>query len=182
MFSNPVNIGPVVISPSGATATTVTAGEPVTLECSADITPNPLPQNTPSPTFEWFIGLTNEPCLSTTTKSGSMYTSTLQIAMVGESDEGMYTCRLRGNQRTAVSTTVTVNPGELLYSLVPRPSHSHTSIYARLFLITPKSGKVWSIWWCNDNVTWTGMSRMWMILRFLAVSSTIRGIKSWNKD
>ena len=105
----------MTISPSGPI--TATVGEPVTLQCSADITPNPLPLNTPFPTFEWFFGATNDLLSSTTTSSGNAYTSTLQIAMVGESDEGMYTCRLRGNQRTAVSTMITVNPGELLYPL-----------------------------------------------------------------
>ena len=109
--SNPVDVGPVTISPSGSI--TVTIGEPVTLQCSADITP----QNTSSPEFEWFFGPTNEPLSSTTTHSGNTYTSTLQIPMVGESDEGMYTCRLRGNQRTAVSTVITVNPGEPVYPL-----------------------------------------------------------------
>ena len=67
------------------------------------------------------------------------------------------------------------------HSLVPRPSHSHANIYVWLFFITPKSGKVWSIWWCNDDVTWTwfgGMSGMWTILHLLAVSSTMRGIES----
>ena len=113
-----MNIGQVVISFSGPSATIVTAGETATLECSADITPNPLPQNRSFPFFEWFFGPTNEPRSSTTTRSSdNTYTSTLQIAMVGESDEGMYTCRVRGNQRTAVSTMITVNPGELLYPL-----------------------------------------------------------------
>ena len=111
MFSNPVNIGPVTISPSGSI--TATIGEPVTLQCSADITPNSLPESLPSPTFEWFFGPTNDPLSSNTThSSGNTYTSTLQIPMVRESDEGVYTCRLRGNQRTAVSIMITVNPGE----------------------------------------------------------------------
>ena len=110
-YLHPVNFGPVTISPSGPVYRT--AGESVTLQCSADITP----QNAPSLEFEWFFGSTNNHLISATTRSGSTYTSTLQIPMVGESDEGMYTCRLRGNQRTAVSTMITVNPGELLYPL-----------------------------------------------------------------
>ena len=67
------------------------------------------------------------------------------------------------------------------FSLVPRPSRSHANICALLFLITLIGRKVWSIWWCNADVTWTwfgGMSGMWTILHFLAVSSTIRGIES----
>ena len=90
-----------------------TIGESVSLQCSANITP----QNTPSPEFEWFFGPTSDLSSTTTRNSGNTYTSTLQIAMVGESDEGMYTCQLRGNQRTVVSTMITVNPGEPVYPL-----------------------------------------------------------------
>ena len=105
-FHHPVDIGPVTISQP----IMATIGESVSLQCSANITP----QNSPSPEFEWFFGSTNKSHLlstNTTRNSGNTYTSTLKIAMVGESDEGMYTCRLRGNQRTAVSTMITVNPG-----------------------------------------------------------------------
>ena len=104
-----VDIGLVTISPP----IMATIGESVSLQCSANITP----QNTPSPEFEWLLGPISVLLSSTTTRSGNTYTSTLQIPMVVESDEGMYTCRLRGNQRTAVSTMITVNPGELLYPL-----------------------------------------------------------------
>ena len=110
MFSDPVNIGQVVISPSGPI--TATARETVTLQCSVDITP----QNTPYPEIEWLFGPTSVLLSSTTTRnSGNTYTSTLQMAMVEESDEGMYTCQLRGNQRTAASTMITVNTGEPVY-------------------------------------------------------------------
>ena len=37
----------------------------------------------------------------------------------------------------------------LATSLVPRPSRLHTIIYMRLFFKLSKSGKVWSIWWCQ---------------------------------
>ena len=106
-----VNIGPVSISPS--TPVTVTAGETVNLQCSVDITPHSLPAGTSTPVFEWFFGQTfDSPLTSTTINSGSTYSSTLQLTSVSVSDGGMYTCRLRGNHRTAVSTTVTVEPGE----------------------------------------------------------------------
>ena len=106
-----VTIGPVSISPS--TPVTVTAGQTVNLQCSVDITPHPLPAGTSTPEFEWFFGQTfDSPLTSTTTNSGSTYSSTLQLTSVSESDGGMYTCRLRGNHRTAVSTTVTVVPGK----------------------------------------------------------------------
>ena len=101
------------ISPS--TPTTVTVGQSVYLQCSVDITPHPLPAGTSTPEFEWLFGQTfNQPLTSITTNSGSTYTSTLQLTSVSESDGGMYTCRLRGNHRTAVNTTVSVEPGKCL--------------------------------------------------------------------
>ena len=111
---NAVDIGAVTISPAGPI--TATIGNLVTLQCSVDITPSPLPQNTLFPTFEWFFGPTNDLLsFNTTCSRGNTYTSTLQILMVRESDGGMYTCRLRGNQRTAVNTMITVNTGEPVY-------------------------------------------------------------------
>ena len=104
-----MDIGPVSISPS-APLTITAGGGGVDLQCSVDITPHPLPDGTSTPEFEWFLD--NQPLTSTTTNSGSTYTSTYSFTTVSESDGGMYTCRLRGNQRTAVSTLVTVEPGE----------------------------------------------------------------------
>ena len=100
-----VTIGPVSgISPS--TPVTVTAGQTVNLQCSVDITPHPLPAGT-ALEFEWYFGqMFNSPLISTITNSGSTYSSTLQLTSVSESDGGMYTCRLRGNHITAVSTTI----------------------------------------------------------------------------
>ena len=104
------------ISPS--TPVIVTAGETVNLQCSVDITPHPLPAGTSTPEFEWLFCQTfNQPLTSTITNSGITYSSTLQLTSVSESDGGMYTCRLRGNHRTAVSTTVTVEPGEYLAAM-----------------------------------------------------------------
>ena len=105
-----MNIGPVSISPS--TPVTVTAGQTFNLQCSVVITPHPLPENTSAPEIEWLFGQASSICA--TTSNGSIYSSTLQLTSVSESDEGMYTCRLRGNHRTAVNTTVTVEPGECL--------------------------------------------------------------------
>ena len=110
IFVLTVDIGPVSISPS--TPITVTAGQTINLQCSVDITPYPLPAGTSTPEFEWLFGQTSFIC--TTTSSGSTYSSTIQLTSVSESDGGMYTCRLRGNHRTAVSTTFTVEPGECL--------------------------------------------------------------------
>ena len=109
-----VTIGSVSISPT--TLITVTPGETVNLQCTVDITPHPLPAGTSTPKFEWFFAqIFNSPLTSTTTNSSSTYSSILQLTSVRESDGGMYTCRLRGNHRTAVSTTVTVEPGECLF-------------------------------------------------------------------
>ena len=106
-----MDIGPVSITPSAPL--TVTVGRTVNLQCSVDITPHPLPAGTLTPVFEWFFGRTfAQPLTSTTTNSGSTYTSTYNITAVRESDAGMYTCRLRGNQRTAVNTVIIVGSGE----------------------------------------------------------------------
>ena len=119
IFILTVDIGPVSISPS--TPTTVTAGETVDLQCSVDITPHPLPENTSTPEFEWFFCQTfSQPVTSTTTNNGSTYTSTVQFTSVSESDGGTYTCRLRGNHRTAVTTSVTIEPGECLVTMATK--------------------------------------------------------------
>ena len=112
LFLHTVDIGQVSITPSNPL--TVYARQTVTLQCSVDITPHPLPDATSTPEFEWFFGPTfNQPLTPTTnTNSGGTYTSTYNITSAIVSDGGMYTCRLRGNQRTAVSTVVTVVPCE----------------------------------------------------------------------
>ena len=100
-----MNIDPVSISPLHSFI--ANDGDAINLQCSVDVTPYPLPVNTPTPEFEWFFGQTyNQSLASTTTNSSSNYTSTYSITSVSESDEGMYTCRLRGNHRTAVSTFI----------------------------------------------------------------------------
>ena len=109
-FSFPtVDISAVIISPSGPI--TGTAGETFTLECSADIMTQ---SDSPSPTYEWFFGLTNTSLpsgvtVSNVTNSSNIYTSTLQFSPLQESHAGVYTCRLGGNERLAISTVVTVN-------------------------------------------------------------------------
>ena len=93
----------------------VTAGESISLPCYVDITPHPLPVGTSTPEFEWFFGPTS--LTSTTYNNNSTYVSMYVIAKVRERDGGMYTCRLRGNHRMAVSTMVTVEPGEIKASI-----------------------------------------------------------------
>ena len=108
-----MNIGSVTIS----APVTVIVGGSINMQCSVVITPHPLPDGTSTPEFEWFFGQTFDQSLTYTTatcRTSSTYTSTLQLTSVSESDGGMYTCRLRGNHRTAVNTTVTIEPSECL--------------------------------------------------------------------
>ena len=91
------------------------AGENLNLECSVEITPNPLPQNVPSPTIDWFFGPNNASLpsgvtpVATVMGSGNTYSSTLQFSPLQQSHTGMYTCRLGSNARLAVSAMITVN-------------------------------------------------------------------------
>ena len=108
------------ISRSPSAPITVSVEDNVDLVCSVDITPHPLPAGTSTPEFEWSFGQLenfNQSLNSTTTNSGSTYSSTLRLTSVSESDEGMYTCRLRGNHRTAVNTTIIVEPGNTMRGL-----------------------------------------------------------------
>ena len=113
-LTHTVNISCVSIS-SRTINSTARPRETVYLQCSVDITPHPLPANTSTPEFEWFFGQTLNQTLNSryynTTNIGSTYSSTLAIPSVNESDSGMYTCRLRGNHMTAVSTMLTVEQG-----------------------------------------------------------------------
>ena len=106
------------VFPAGNTTRTV--GENFNLQCSVDIAPNPLPENVPTPSFEWFFGSNNTSLpsgvtLSSVTSSGNTYTSILQFSPLQESHTGMYTCRLGGNARLANNAIITVN-GKLHHS------------------------------------------------------------------
>ena len=101
---------------------TETAGKIFTLNCSVDITPNPLPEDVPSPSFEWFFGPTNTSLPSGVTVSdvincSNTYTSTLQFSPLRESHAGMYTCRLGANERLAANTSITVNGKSIVIQL-----------------------------------------------------------------
>jgi hypothetical protein len=85
-----------------------------TLECSAVITPNPLPFNVPYPSFEWFFGTNNSSLPSgifesSVSRSGNSYKSSLLFSPLNQSHAGMYTCQLGGNALLAAHTTLTVN-------------------------------------------------------------------------
>ena len=112
-----VDIGAMTISPSDNITESV--GKSFILECSVDIVTNPLPQNVPSPTFEWLYGPSNASLpsgviMSDVTNSSNTYTSTLKFFPLRESHAGVYTCQLGGNERLAVNTIVSVNPGKNL--------------------------------------------------------------------
>lgn len=107
-----VNISEVSLVPSGSS--TKSAGEiDFTLNCSAQITPDPLPTNVPPPSFQWFFGPGNAtlPCgvtVSNVANRGNNYTSTLHFPFLQEHHSGTYTCRLGGNERLAVNSNITV--------------------------------------------------------------------------
>lgn len=108
-----MNIEPVVIEPFGSSVTS-TAGMNFTLECSAVITPNPLPFNVTYPSFEWFFGENNSSLpsgvsVSRVSRSGNNYKSCLQFSPLNQSHAGIYTCQLGGNALLATCTTLIVN-------------------------------------------------------------------------
>ena len=119
MVYSTVDIEPIIISSAPATAgsngVTGTAGDQnVTIDCSADITPNPLPKDVSPPSFEWFYGpnntsLPSSVTVSNVTNSGNTYTSTLQFSPLQLYHAGTYICRLGGNERLAASTMITVD-------------------------------------------------------------------------
>ena len=85
------------------------------LQCSIDID---LPDvNVSPPTFEWFFGPNGNDSLPAgmadpvMTNSSNNYTSTLQFSPLLPSHAGLYTCRLRGNERIAANTNLTVYRG-----------------------------------------------------------------------
>ena len=103
----------MVIYPFGSSIAS-TAGKNFTLECSAVITPNPLPKNVSYPSFEWFYGPNNlslplNISVSNVSRSGDSYISNLQFSPLSQSHAGMYTCRLGSNKRLATHTILKVN-------------------------------------------------------------------------
>ena len=109
-------LDPVTISPSGSAI----AGETgYSLTCSSTLfDPSRLPDNVPSPNFQWFFngssslpsGVTAMATVSSSSNSTSeTYTSILQFSALNQSlHTGMYTCRL-GPARLTNSAVVTVN-------------------------------------------------------------------------
>ena len=112
------NLEHVIFSPStGSTATT--AGQrDYSLTCSSTLfAPIPLPDDVPSPNFQWsFGGSTSLPSgvttmptvMSSSNSTSETYTSVLQFSPLSQSHAGMYTCRI-GPGRLESSAMVTVN-------------------------------------------------------------------------
>ena len=103
----------MVIYPFGSSITS-TAGMNFTLECSAVVTPNPLPENVSYPSFEWFYGPNNSSLplgisVSNVSRSGNSYISNLYFSPLRQSHAGIYTCRLGDNARLAKHTKLIVN-------------------------------------------------------------------------
>ena len=119
MVYSTVDLEPVVISSTPVITDSnsligIAGDQDVTIVCSVNITTNPLPEGVPLPSFEWFYGSTNTSLPSGVTDSArthsdNTYTSTLQFSPLLVSHAGMYTCRLRDNERLAASIEVTVN-------------------------------------------------------------------------
>ena len=90
------------------------AGEMFFLNCLVEITPYPLPEDVSAPIIEWFYGPSNTSLPSgvavlNESTNNNIYNSTLQFSHLKLSHAGMYTCRLRGNERLAVRTMLTVD-------------------------------------------------------------------------
>ena len=88
------SLGPVNISPETSIAI---VGRIFNISCSADIVIIPLSQDT----FEWFFGPDNSslPTSGSVSSVTNTYTSSLQFFSLNQSNAGMYTCRIRGNEQ-----------------------------------------------------------------------------------
>ena len=104
-----MNIGPVIISPSGTITTMV--GTNLTLNCSVNVT---LPVHLPPPNLEWFFGENNSTISAlnvtvsnvtdsdNTSKSIHLFSTLFPTSQLA----GLSTCRAGGNEGLAASTMV----------------------------------------------------------------------------
>ena len=86
-----MDIGTIIISSAtsiaGSNGVTGIAGDQnITIDCSADITPNPLPKDVPSPSFEWFYGPTSTSLPSGVTVSNVTNSSNIYTCLLYTSD------------------------------------------------------------------------------------------------
>ena len=118
-FGFSFDVDHVTISPSTGSTTTTAGQRSYSLTCSITLfNPIPLPDNVPSPNFQWsFDGSSSLPSsvtatstvMSSSNSTSETYSSTLQFSVLSQSlHAGMYTCRL-GPARLVNSVTVTVN-------------------------------------------------------------------------
>ena len=114
------DLDPVTISPSTGSTTTIAGERYYSLNCSSILfDPVPLPDDVPSPNFQWSFngsaslpsGVTAMPTVMSSSNSTSeTYTSILQFSspLSQSLHTGMYTCRL-GPASLVNSAMVTVN-------------------------------------------------------------------------
>ena len=100
-----VDIGAVSVTRQNRSNTTIN------LNCSAEIFPNPLPENVSYPSFEWFFGPNNYSLppgvtVCNVTQRGNSYSSILQFSPLLPHHAGNFTCRLGGNERLAATIYV----------------------------------------------------------------------------
>ena len=92
-------------------------GQSYNATCSVHITTNPLPANTPTPTFKWFYGpnksmlITNgsNATVSSVHNISNTYVSTIHLAPFSVSHAGIYTCQFGGNEGLNASIIITDN-------------------------------------------------------------------------
>ena len=109
----------VIISPSTGSTDTSAGERDYSLNCSATLyDPVPLPDDVPSPNFQWSFdgsaslpsGVTATPTVMSSSNSTSeTYTSTLQFSQLSQSHIGNYTCRLGAGRLVSSAAMVTVN-------------------------------------------------------------------------
>ena len=110
----------VIISPSTGSTDTSAGERDYSLNCSATLyDPVPLPDDVPSPNFQWSFngsaslpsGVTAMPTIMSSSNSTSeIYTSTLQFSFpLSQSHAGSYICRLGPGRLVSSAAMVTVN-------------------------------------------------------------------------
>lgn len=111
-----VDIGPVSISPS--LPVTIASADNFNVKCSFDVAYN---HHLPNTKIEWFSSPENGTIqtitqIETINNDTRSYTSTLQLSSVQESDAGIYTCRLEGNERISASIQISIRLSSTLLS------------------------------------------------------------------
>ena len=115
-------------------------GQIFRLLCSVDIFNDIEELGASPPTFRWFFGpngnasLPSGVAVSTVTSNSTTYTSTLLFSPPKVSHAGTYTCRLGGNPRLEVNTTITVSTDGGIFSTGTSPETSTQLFYCVIAL------------------------------------------------